>query len=160
MVQYTPFPSSDTETRSDTRICHITYANISLYTIYSSRIWVYSAHIFLKLAIRVVLGIFLFAQYVETSLFRSSERLFKWGVRIEQNVKIRLNCQLASRISNWRRRRCVRESFDFKQGTFSLAFLRLRTSRISYSRGTLIFMIFICIICCEIEAVNELIKWV
>ena len=47
---YTPFPSSDTETQSNSRICHITCTNISLYTIYSSRIRVYCAHLFAKLA--------------------------------------------------------------------------------------------------------------
>lgn len=155
---YTPFPSSDTETQSNTRICHITCANISFYTIYSSRIRVYSAYLFVKLAIRVILCVFLFAQYVKTTLFRSSEGLFKWGgVRNVQNFKDRLNCQLVTRIPNWRRRRSVRESFDFKQGTFPLAFLSVRTSRISHSRGTFIFMIFVCIIWCEIKAVNELI---
>ena len=92
MVQNTPFPSSDTETRSNTRIWHITWASISLYTIYSGRILVYSAYLFVKLAIRVILGAFLFAQYVETPLFKSSEGLFKWGgVRSVQNIKIRKN---------------------------------------------------------------------
>ena len=40
---------------------------------------------------------FLFAQYAKTTLFRSSERLFKrGGVRNDQNVKIRRSCQLAN----------------------------------------------------------------
>ena len=73
---------------------YVTWANISLYMIYSSLIRVYSAHLFVKLAIRVILGVFLFAQYVKTALFRSSEGLFNWGrVRNDQNVKIKLNCQ-------------------------------------------------------------------
>ena len=51
-----------------------------------------SAHLFLKLARGVILGVFLFAQYVETHLFTSCEGLFKWrGVRNVQNVKIRKN---------------------------------------------------------------------
>ena len=75
MVQCMPFPSSDTETRSqNTRIImyyhlrqHLTSHNI----LQSSP----SAHLFLKLARGVLLGVFLFAQYVETHLFSSCKGL-------------------------------------------------------------------------------------
>ena len=74
----TPFPSSDTKTQSNTRIdmSHHLRQHLILHDILQPNPSLQRSS-FVKLAIRVILCVFLFAQYVKTTLFRSSEGLFK-----------------------------------------------------------------------------------